>query len=157
MYQASDRPSVWRTTSVQLNTFRAHYPSLTLRPLELWDSDSSRSSPMTHHIFKTLLSSLFVFFPFFHPHQAKSHLQVGVLLVLMVRLLRCLHEPLRKEIKPNFSFVANRFFFSFHLPTCKKKKRKTGPTDFPKWFALLDFFFFFCAFFSTFYFKKINK
>lgn len=33
MYQTADRTSVWRTMPMQLNTFRAYYPSLTLQPL----------------------------------------------------------------------------------------------------------------------------
>ncbi len=33
MYQTADRTSVWRTMPMQLKTFRAYYPSLTLQPL----------------------------------------------------------------------------------------------------------------------------
>lgn len=63
MYQTADRTSEWRTMPMQLKTFRAYYPSLTLQPLlpSPTKSDSSRCNTMTHHIFNNHVPLFFSF------------------------------------------------------------------------------------------------
>lgn len=94
MYQSADRTSVWRTMPTQLKTFRAYYPSLTFSrssPAQL-KNDSSWANTMTRHIFNNYVP-LFLFFSFVRD---KTHLQVGIILMLMVRFFCCLHQPLRE-------------------------------------------------------------
>lgn len=88
-------------------TFKAYYLSLTLQPLlpSPTTNYSPRSHTMTHQnlilVFSFVFISLvFSFSPlFFSFGRDKSHLQVGILLVQMVRFFCCLHQPLRGEIK----------------------------------------------------------